>query len=232
LALTPITLKSPFFKFFLFIIFFSLPGCAATLRNSPNNTTNDKKSVNSDVSRQGAPNSLRQNIRVLISEELKEFSVKLEIDSYMMYDGTEVKLDGGELLTIRSQGGKVAVSVGETVHNSSIIKLRPVNNDEYLYFKKKSFRGEIWFSALNSKTMVVNYLDLEDYVLGVVPLEIGLKNEYFFQALKCAAVTARTFAINRLLEKRAFYDVTDGVKDQAYGGIDVETAVLFLRQKG
>jgi peptidoglycan hydrolase-like amidase len=40
------------------------------------------------------------------------------------------------------------------------------------------------------KTLVVNYLDLEDYVLGVVPLEIGLKNEYFFQALKCAAVTA------------------------------------------
>jgi len=225
LALTPITLKSPFFKFFLLIIFFSLPGCAATLRNSPNNTTNDKKPSNNNVSKPDNSNSLRQNIRVLISEELKEFSVKLEIDSYMMYDGTEVKLDGGELLTIRSQGGKVAVSVGETVHNSSIIKLRPVNNDEYLYFKKKSYRGEIWFSAQNSKTLVVNYLDLEDYVLGVVPLEIGLKNEYFFQALKCAAVTARTFAINRLLEKRAFYDVTDGVKDQAYGGIDVETGI-------
>jgi len=142
-----------------------------------------------------------------------------------MSDGIEVKLSEGEILKIRSHGGKVTVIVGETVHNSSLIKLRPANNDEYLYFKKKSYRGEIWFTPQNSKTLVVNYLDLEDYVLGVVPLEIGLKNEYFFQALKCAAITARTFAINRLSEARAFYDVTDGVKDQAYGGIDVETGI-------
>ncbi|MBK7868914.1 MAG: SpoIID/LytB domain-containing protein [Ignavibacteriales bacterium] len=142
-----------------------------------------------------------------------------------MYNGFEEKLDEGKTLTIRSQAGKVTVTVGETVHNSSIIKLRPVNSDEYLYLKKKSYRGEIWFTAQNAKTLIINYLDLEDYVLGVVPLEIGLKNEYFFQALKCAAVTARTFAINRMLEKRANFDVTDGVKDQAYGGIDVETGI-------
>lgn len=225
MALSPVTFKSLSLKFFLLILILSLPGCAATIRNSPDSGTNDKNPSNKNVLKPDNSNSLRQNIRVLVSEELKEFSLKLGIDSYLMYEGFEVKMSEGEALKIRSQGGKVTVTVGETIHNSSIIKLRPVNNDEYLFFKKKSFRGEIWFSAQNSKTLVVNYLDLEDYVLGVVPLEIGLKNEYFFQALKCAAVTARTFAINRLSEKRAFYDVTDGVKDQAYGGIDVETGI-------
>lgn len=56
----------------------------------------------------------------------------------------------------------------------------------------------------------MNYLDRRLFLLGVVPLEIGLKNNYYFEALKCAAVAGRTFAI----VENGVFDVTDGVKDQ------------------
>jgi stage II sporulation protein D len=225
LAFSRITTNRPVSLLFLLILFFSVSGCAATVRNPSNNSNKVDKPSDKNISKRNNSNSLRQNIRVLLSEESKEFKLKLNIDSDLFFEGTDRVVKEGETLTIRSQAGKVTVTIGESVYSSTSVKLKPANEDEYLEFKKKSYRGEIWFSGQNSKTLIINYLDLEDYVLGVVPLEIGLKNDYFFQALKCAAVTARTFAINRMLENRAFYDVTDGVKDQAYGGIDVETGI-------
>ena len=169
---------------------------------------------------------LRQNIRVLIDEEVKEFSFKLDIDAEFIV-GEEKKgaIGDGEKIVVNSARGVVNITLPSGVISAQFIKLKPANKQEFINFHKKTYRGELWFLAQGSKTFVVNYLDLEDYLLGVVPLEIGLKDNHFFEALKCAAVAGRTFALNRIVEKRAFFDVTDGVKDQAYGGLDVETGI-------
>ena len=69
--------------------------------------------------------------------------------------------------------------------------------------------------------MVVNRLTMDDYLRGVVPLEIGNRTAAEFAAVQAQAVAARTYAYKHLNDARAF-DMYSTVQDQVYGGVDAE----------
>ncbi len=79
----------------------------------------------------------------------------------------------------------------------------------------KSWRGAIRLCRTDSgRLVVVNLIDLEDYLLGVVPLEIGGPPA----ALEAQAVAARSYALARRgAGDRPLYDF-DVAATQAYGG--------------
>ena len=90
----------------------------------------------------------------------------------------------------------------------------------------KPYRGDIAFYGGDSGVVVVNVLRIDDYLLGVVPLEIGSRAEGDSAAAQAQAVTARSYAyIHRSSDPLRMYDVTSGVLDQVYGGVEVETPV-------
>ena len=69
---------------------------------------------------------------------------------------------------------------------------------------------------------VVNVVDLEPYLYGVVPAEIGAKSP--LEALKAQAVAARTYTLkNRGKLAREGMDLDDTTRCQSYLGIDGET---------
>lgn len=88
----------------------------------------------------------------------------------------------------------------------------------------KPYRGELALVGGDSGVMVVNVVKIDDYVRGVVPLEIGTTSMADSAAVQAQAVTARSYAYIHLSPSRD-YDVTSGVIDQVYGGVAVETAV-------
>ena len=64
---------------------------------------------------------------------------------------------------------------------------------------------------------VINELDLEEYVKGVVPSEISAA--WHREALKVQAVAARTYGVyQKMLNDGRDYDVVAGVQDQVYRG--------------
>ncbi|MGE5413350.1 MAG: SpoIID/LytB domain-containing protein [Syntrophomonadaceae bacterium] len=70
---------------------------------------------------------------------------------------------------------------------------------------------------------VVNRVDLEEYLYGVVPAEMGPKRFDAIEALKAQAVAARTYAMaHRNQFDAEGYDICPGPKCQAYGGAGVE----------
>jgi stage II sporulation protein D len=70
---------------------------------------------------------------------------------------------------------------------------------------------------------LVNRVDLEDYLYGVVPAEMGPKRFDAIEALKAQAVAARTYAMaHRGQFEEEGYDICPGPKCQAYGGAAVE----------
>ena len=70
---------------------------------------------------------------------------------------------------------------------------------------------------------LVNRVDLEDYLYGVVPAEMGPKRFDAIEALKAQAVAARTYAMaHRGQFEAEGYDICPGPKCQAYGGASVE----------
>lgn len=86
----------------------------------------------------------------------------------------------------------------------------------------KAYRGkiEVFVNARGSLT-VVNVVPLEDYLLGVVPSELGLPQ---LEAQKAQAVAARTYAIANVGDygKQGF-DMVPTVWSQVYKGVSIET---------
>ncbi len=96
-----------------------------------------------------------------------------------------------------------------------------------LVFEGVSYRGEIeLFPSGRGSLTVVNVVNVESYLRGVVPREIGTRPESEIEAVKAQAVAARTYAIASG-GKRAGggFDVFATVDDQVYAGIDAEDAV-------
>jgi stage II sporulation protein D len=86
----------------------------------------------------------------------------------------------------------------------------------------RRYRGTIEFVASGSGVSVINRLELEDYLRGVLPGEIGTRDPRDRAALQAQAVAARSFAAARMGERRPLYDLTATVSDQVYGGMSVE----------
>jgi stage II sporulation protein D len=72
----------------------------------------------------------------------------------------------------------------------------------------------------------INILDMEDYLRGVVPLEIGNLKNQDIEAVKAQAVAARTYAYRRMAQREAAaFDLAHTVSDQVYGGANAEAPV-------
>ncbi|MEP6947437.1 MAG: SpoIID/LytB domain-containing protein, partial [Acidobacteriota bacterium] len=86
----------------------------------------------------------------------------------------------------------------------------------------KEYRGkiEVFVNSKGSLT-VVNVVPLEDYLLGVVPSELGLPQ---IEAQKAQAVAARTYAVANIggYGKQGF-DMVPTIWSQVYKGVSIET---------
>jgi stage II sporulation protein D len=90
----------------------------------------------------------------------------------------------------------------------------------------KRYRGELMIHASDSGVVVVNHLLIDDYLGGVVPLEIGPRTEAEAAAVQAQAITARSYAYVHVQSPRTpIYDVVGTVLDQVYGGADAETPI-------
>ena len=87
---------------------------------------------------------------------------------------------------------------------------------------KKRFRGDFAVLPLESSYEVVNRVRLEDYLRGVVPVEMGTRPREDSSALQAQAVAARTYALSRIGDPRRPFDLRSTTQDQVYGGANVE----------
>jgi len=91
----------------------------------------------------------------------------------------------------------------------------------------RPYRGAVLIRGNAGGVTVVNVLDIEQYLLGVVPLEIGRLPASLIEAVKAQAVAARTYAVGNLGKRRALgFDFYATVMDQVYGGLAAEDSIV------
>jgi stage II sporulation protein D len=92
----------------------------------------------------------------------------------------------------------------------------------------RQYRGEALIMARGAgRVTAVNVVDLEAYLLGVVPREIGRRPASEIEAIKAQAVAARTYGIGSLgSRQRSGFDVYATVMDQVYGGLQDEDSIV------
>jgi stage II sporulation protein D len=129
-----------------------------------------------------------------------------------------VERDGRRVRAVRPDG------VG-TVWVEAPLLARPMNG-ALLSIGGTPYRGDLALYASDTGVLVVNVVKIDDYLRGVVPLEIGTRSDADSAAVQAQAVTARSYAyVHLTTEPARVFDVTAGVLDQVYGGVAAETPV-------
>jgi stage II sporulation protein D len=102
---------------------------------------------------------------------------------------------------------------------------RPAAEGGTITFNGKRWRGELAISLGDAGLLVVNRVRMDDYLKGVVPLEIGTRALGDLAAAEAQAVAARSYAYVHLAGPARSYDMLATVADQVYGGVNAETSL-------
>ncbi|MGI6784474.1 MAG: SpoIID/LytB domain-containing protein [Aminivibrio sp.] len=91
-----------------------------------------------------------------------------------------------------------------------------------LAFNGRRYRGHFRIIDAGGSITLINVLDLEDYLRGVIKMEIDPK--WHPEAVKAQAIVSRTYALRSVLQNkgRNGYDLQDSVMSQVYRGINAE----------
>ena len=111
----------------------------------------------------------------------------------------------------------------KTLNKDTVIYFVPSNPESYLSYNGVSYRGIFVLRASRKGLVLVNILNLENYLKGVVPGELSPDIFNAYEALKAQAVAARTYAVKNLGQNEDLgFDLCDTPACQVYGGLSAE----------
>jgi len=167
-----------------------------------------------------------QDIRVLLdSPTASDFTANAARGDYELLDSAGRRVAG------ISSGAKVEIesySSGFTVYADGKLlaqglpdfTLNAVNDDCLFTYQDKQYRGSLRVAPGGTATYIINNLDLEYYLYGVVGREIGSNQP--LEALKAQAVASRSFALAKRNLANKYYDLGNDISAQLYGGYAAE----------
>ena len=127
---------------------------------------------------------------------------------------------------------KVLAPDGSTVLHSAVVTgapvMRPLEASTYLEVASrpstyKAYRGSLALVLRTRYVNVVNHVELDQYLRGVVPAE--MPTSWPREALRAQVIAARSYAVRELNPGTGTYDMVDDTRSQIYRGIKGERSV-------
>ncbi|HXV85504.1 MAG TPA: SpoIID/LytB domain-containing protein [Gemmatimonadales bacterium] len=132
--------------------------------------------------------------------------------------------DAGQTAAVTPDGRGVRVEVRGEVHRFQSATFVGTDPERPVAVGGRPYRGVLQVFSRDGAVTAVERVHLEDYLVGVVPVELGPRGGADAQALRAQAVVSRTYALrNRGRYQAEGYDLRAGVSDQAYGGVQAES---------
>jgi stage II sporulation protein D len=170
-----------------------------------------------------------QSIRVLLAPDVQQLDVYTD-QTIWVTDEHDQAWSYRPVLRIKVRGhalilnGKPVVTDQLTVRaGNHDLKLRLSENGHKTVLQTADDKSALQVSGLiqlvrrGKGLLLVNHVDLEEYVKGVVPAEVN--PAWHSEMLKVQAVAARTYALyQHMLSATRDYDVVAGIQDQVYRG--------------
>ena len=111
----------------------------------------------------------------------------------------------------------------KSLSDDTVLYFIPSQPQSYLSFKGRNYRGIFVLRATHKGIVLINILNLEDYLKSVVPSELSPYTYSELEAHKAQAVAARTYAIRNLgKHKELDFDLDDTPRSQYYKGMGAE----------
>jgi stage II sporulation protein D len=204
------------FYLLLFAVIAAISGCAS-VRNVPlknNNLTIDPAQI----------------IRVLIREEggVSEIRAENHLDVYDLKLNKIAEVRRGNVMRFSrlKKGVELSISKKKFTGESFYFK-----GEDKTFIKGKGYRGVLGIKNSGDKLITVNYLDVENYLKGVLPGEMPAgKGDEYYDGLKAFTIVARTYALNKIDDSRKRggieFDLYSDVRDQVYAGANNERDIF------
>jgi stage II sporulation protein D len=173
-----------------------------------------------------------QPVRIALARGERRVAISAT-GEWRLYDSggesTLLRAAAGEMWAVEAQRGALRAVGADGVVMSlrpAPFVARPAVKGSFITVDGKSYRGEVWFFADGEGVTAVNRLAMENYLRGVVPLEIGNRAQSERAAVEAQAVAARSYAYTHLAPSATrLYDMVATVMDQVYGGVKAETPI-------
>jgi len=176
---------------------------------SVSETHNASANLPSGVIAKKIPENLNRPLKVGVYIGVKELYLKLEGETiHMTPSGNMVKFQGKE--------NSVTLENKEIYGEGNCISIAPTTKE----LASACYPGHFYVSASKGLINAVNVIDVEEYLRGVVPYEIGKLDSSRFSALESQAIAARTYAYKHFGSRESMgFDVYADTKDQVYMGL-------------
>ena len=163
---------------------------------------------------------IQSDIRVYLRRLQVEDTLRITVHGQYATEDGHLSFSDGANLTVVLRGDKLVLHTGQTamVMGNSLKLVRCESTPSgYLLLNDHTgmYEGDLSLDISNNAIRPILNINVEDYLLGVVPFEMG--DSFPLEALKAQAVTARTYALRKSGSSGA-YDVEDTTNDQAYRG--------------
>ena len=135
------------------------------------------------------------------------------------------RIDRGGRFVLKYSAGTVEMrSAGKPFYRAPRIFVRPYT-DGKVYLNGKPYRGSFLFEAVDNGIVAINVIEIDDYLKGVLPSEIGYLSGNQYEAYRAQAIASRSYALSKIEEKRGeLYDLKSSIMDQVYKGVLGENA--------
>ena len=151
-----------------------------------------------------------------------------DIDSFVIKSNGLCQILDFETKTVLKEKTKIKESIVLALNNNIKIgnKILETNN---IFFSSSNlikinsifYKGKMNIRIEKGKLEVINYLDIEEYLKGVLPKEISFL--WPLDVMKAQAIASRSFALSKIYaRKNKYYDLENNTYSQVYGGKSCE----------
>jgi stage II sporulation protein D len=224
---------NPFFKFrinsksllhFLITIALFILSCSPAKR-FPDNEEKSEKEERLEKEEMTKPDLNFSEIRVLLDGLIPSEALLIESPVCLYNKENKIALiKTGNKIYCYENNGKTRLSINGENFDGEKFFLIAVQNDNIVKINGKRYRSKIQISSSGNSTTIINVVNLEDYVKGVLAKEMPLgKSEENLEALKALAICVRTYAAQKMMDGKLYFDLYADTRDQVYGGVDAES---------
>ena len=173
--------------------------------------------------------SIDFKIGILRNIQLKKFAFKVSESNYCLKSSKKTlknKISSKTDITLQYSSGKLSLTIdGEFIGNFDTLKLSNIESDTGIFsissqtpsLKSRSYYDDLLIFPNKKSLTLVNLVDFEKYIVGVLESEVGEgKSKDFY---KVHAIISRTYALKNQYKfiHEGFY-LTDLVNCQVYKG--------------
>ena len=166
-------------------------------------------------------------VRVLILDTKEKISVEAGSANVACRQSDNTITDGyfleGMMVVSRSGPDLKVSKKGRGFPETPILIIRPEKEGGFKIDGKR-YRGTLMLQrGAANNILAINIVEIDDYLKGVLPSEIGYLKKGQYEAFRVQAIASRSYALSKLEEKKGeLYDLRSTIMDQVYKGMDGE----------